>query len=240
MNAALPGKTAELERLLERIARTHSPSALASSLSAEDMVLTDAILRHRHHIEIFTLDTGRLHADTLDVLEAVRRQYGYQIDVYRPDAVAVAQYVAGFGRDAFYESASLRKRCCEIRKVEPLRRALQGRKSWITGQRRAQAVTREALPIEQHDATHGLVKFNPLADWSEDEVWDYLRISGVPYNRLYDQGYRSIGCAPCTRPTVAGEDVRAGRWWWESPEARECGLHVSPDGHLVRTNETVS
>ena len=101
-------------------------------------------------------------------------------------------------------------------------------------------MTREALPIEQHDATHGLVKFNPLADWSEDEVWDYLRIFGVPCNRLYDQGYRSIGCAPCTRPTVAGEDVRAGRWWWESPESRECGLHVSPDGRLVRTKETVS
>ena len=240
MNAVLPGKTAELERVLERIARTHSPSALASSLSAEDMVLTDAILRHRHHIEIFTLDTGRLHADTLDVLEAIRRQYGYQVDVYRPDAAAVAEYVAGFGRDALYESASLRKRCCEIRKVEPLRRALEGRKSWITGQRRAQAVTREALPIEQHDTAHGLVKFNPLADWSEDEVWDYLRIFGVPYNRLYDHGYRSIGCAPCTRPTVAGEDVRAGRWWWESPESRECGLHVSPDGRLVRTKETVS
>ena len=240
MNAVLHAKTADLERLLERIARNHSPSALASSLSAEDMVLTDTILRRRHHIEIFTLDTGRLHTDTLDVLEAVRRQYGYQIDVYRPHAAAVAQYVAAFGRDAFYEDGSLRRRCCEIRKVEPLRRALQGRTSWITGQRREQAVTREALPIEQHDATHGLVKFNPLAGWSEEEVWAYIRAHKVPYNRLHDQGYRSIGCAPCTRPTVAGEDVRAGRWWWEPPETRECGLHISPDGHLVRASEAVS
>jgi phosphoadenosine phosphosulfate reductase len=240
MTLALTGRIAELESMLARIARAHGPSALASSLQAEDMVLTDVILRHGLQIDIFTLDTGRLHADTLEVVEAIHRRYGYHVAVYKPDAAAVAAYVAGFGRDAFYESVDLRKRCCQIRKVEPLRRALQGRKSWITGQRRAQAVTREALPLEELDAAHGLVKFNPLADWSENEIWDFLNLHRVPYNRLHDQGYRSIGCAPCTRPTVAGEDVRAGRWWWESQESRECGLHVAPDGRLVRAKETVS
>lgn len=239
MTLALAGGIAELEALLARIARAHGPSALASSLSAEDMVLTDVILRCGLRIEIFTLDTGRLHADTLDLVERIHRRYGYRVAVYRPDAAAVAGYIAEFGRDAFYESAQLRQRCCQIRKLEPLRRALQGRKSWITGQRRAQALTREALPLEEHDTVHGLAKFNPLAEWSEEEIWDYLRLHRVPTNRLYDQGYRSIGCAPCTRPTVAGEDVRAGRWWWEEALARECGLHIAPDGNLVRTKAMV-
>jgi phosphoadenosine phosphosulfate reductase len=239
MTLVLNARMAELDAMLARIAREHAPAALASSLSAEDMVLTDLILRKGYRIEIFTLDTGRLHGDTLEVVEAIYRRYGYHVTLYKPDAAAVADYVSEFGRDAFYESAELRKRCCQIRKVEPLRRALQGRNSWITGQRRGQAVTRETLPLEEHDAAHGLVKFNPLAEWSEDEVWDYVRLHRVPYNRLHDQGYRSIGCAPCTRPTVAGEDVRAGRWWWESQESRECGLHVAPDGRLVRSKEMV-
>jgi phosphoadenosine phosphosulfate reductase len=240
MTRALSAGIAELEAMLARIARTHAPSALASSLSAEDMVLTDVILRRGFRIDIFTLDTGRLHGDTLAVVEAIQSRYGYRVAVHKPDAAAVAGYVAAFGRDAFYESADLRKRCCQIRKVEPLQRALQGRKSWITGQRRAQAVTREALPLEEYDAVHRLAKFNPLAGWSEDQIWDYLRLNRVPYNRLHDEGYRSIGCAPCTRPTVAGEDVRAGRWWWEAQESRECGLHLSPDGRLVRARESVA
>ena len=240
MTLALSARIADLEAMLARIARTHGPSALASSLSAEDMVITDVILRRGLKIDIFTLDTGRLHADTLEVIEAIHRRYGCRVTVYKPDAAAVAGYVAEFGRNGFYASADLRKRCCQIRKVEPLRRALQGRKSWITGQRRAQAVTREALPLEEHDAAHGLAKFNPLADWSEDQIWDYLRLNRVPYNRLYDEGYRSIGCAPCTRPTGAGEDARAGRWWWESPESRECGLHLAPDGRLVRATEALA
>jgi phosphoadenosine phosphosulfate reductase len=224
----------ELQRVLARAAREHAPAALASSLSAEDMVLTDAILRHQFDIGIFTLDTGRLHADTLNVIDAVRQRYGYDIKIFRPDPAAVAEYVASFGRDAFYESQDLRKRCCHIRKVEPLERALQGREAWITGQRREQAVTRAELKIQEFDTARGIVKFNPLADWSEAEVWAYLRKFDVPYNALHDQGYRSIGCAPCTRPTVAGEDVRAGRWWWELRETRECGLHLAHDGSLVR------
>jgi phosphoadenosine phosphosulfate reductase len=240
MSAALAGRITGLDRLLGRIAREHGPSALASSLSAEDMVITDRILRLGLDIEVFTLDTGRLHADTLNLVGAIRERYGYAVRVLRPDAAAVAEYVTAFGRDAFYESADLRKRCCAIRKVAPLGRALEGKRSWITGQRRSQAATRGTLPLQENDAAHGLTKFNPLADWSEDEVWACIRAHDVPYNRLYDQGYRSIGCAPCTRPTVAGEDVRAGRWWWEDAAARECGLHVAPDGRLARTKETVS
>ena len=236
MNEALKRRTAELERLLGRIALKHSPAALASSLSAEDMVITDAILRNDLGIEIFTLDTERLHSDTLEVIDAIRERYGYAVRVYRPQPEAVREYVVKFGRDAFYESADLRKRCCHIRKVEPLGRALAGKKAWITGQRREQALTRTTLDLQEHDAAHGMAKFNPLADWTEDEVWAVIRARHIPYNALHDQGYRSIGCAPCTRPTVAGEDVRAGRWWWELPQSRECGLHVAADGRVSRAN----
>lgn len=237
MSHSLAQKSADLERLLRRIALEHGPAALASSLSAEDMVITDAILRHSLDIGIFTLDTGRLHADTLNVIAAIRERYGYEVQVFRPDPVSVAEYVASFGDDAFYESVELRKRCCHIRKVEPLERALAGRKAWITGQRRGQATTRAELKTQEDDAARGIVKFNPLADWSEDEVWATIRERDILYNRLHDQGYRSIGCAPCTRPTIAGEDARAGRWWWELNEARECGLHLTPDGRLARARE---
>ena len=231
----LQAKVVALEELLARIARDFSPAVLASSLSIEDMVLTDAILRNGIVLGIFTLDTGRMHRDTLDVIDGIEHRYGARIDVYRPQSQAVTQYVTLYGRDAFYQSVDLRKRCCEIRKIEPLKRALAGKKAWITGLRRSQSVTRDALAVQEYDANHGLQKFNPLADWSEEEVWAYIQAYDIPYNRLYDQGYRSIGCAPCTRPTVAGEDVRAGRWWWEQPESKECGLHVGPDGRLVRS-----
>jgi phosphoadenosine phosphosulfate reductase len=235
MSDALKQKTEELEWVLERAVREHAPATFASSLGAEDMVITDAILRRRLDIEIFTLDTGRLHGDTLALLPEIQRRYGYELRVYRPDPDAVADYVQQHGRDAFYASVDLRKRCCHIRKVEPLKRALAGKACWITGQRREQSVTRADLPLQEHDAANGLVKFNPLAEWTEDEVWQYLSRQEVPFNALYEQGYRSIGCAPCTRPTVAGEEVRAGRWWWEQPEARECGLHLGADGRLTRT-----
>ena len=214
-----------LENTLRRIAAEFSPVALASSLSAEDMVITDVIARARLPIEIFVLNTGRLHADTLALLDQTRSRYRIAINVYEPDQRAVEQYVASHGRDAFYGSVELRKRCCEIRKVEPLRRALAGKRAWITGQRREHAATRSGLPEREFDLMNGLHKFNPLASWSETEVWEYLRGHSVPYNQLYDQGYRSIGCAPCTRPVVAGEDARAGRWWWEIAEHKECGLH---------------
>jgi phosphoadenosine phosphosulfate reductase len=210
---------------LKRIAEQHSPVSLASSLSAEDMVLTDAIARAGLPIGIFVLDTGRLHGDTLSLLEEVEKHYGIEIAAYQPDPAAVAQYVRTYGRDAFYDGLELRRRCCRIRKVEPLARALAGRRAWITGQRREHSDGRAWLREREFDAVHGIDKFNPLAAWSEAQVWQYLREHRVPYNRLYDQGYRSIGCAPCTRPVTPGEAVRAGRWWWELTEHKECGLH---------------
>jgi phosphoadenosine phosphosulfate reductase len=214
-----------IQQLLGEIAAQFSPAALASSLSAEDMVLTDAIARAGLPIEVFVLDTGRLHADTLNLVSTVERHYGIQVRVHAPDPDAVAQYVNRHGRDAFYGDLELRQRCCEIRKVQPLKRALAGKRAWITGQRKDSNI-RARLAVHEHDAIHGLEKFNPLADWSEAQVWEYIREHRVPYNRLYDQGYRSIGCAPCTRPILPHEDLRAGRWWWESADKKECGLHV--------------
>ena len=227
----------ELELQLRRIEAQFSPATFASSLSIEDMVLTDAILRNKINIGIFTLDTGRMHGDTLAVIDAIDAKYGVPIQIYRPAPAAVHQYVTVHGRDAFYRSVDLRKACCEIRKVEPLRRALSGKKAWLTGMRREQSVTRNELAPQAFDAVFGLEKFNPLTDWSEADVWAYLGAYDVPYNALYEQGYRSIGCAPCSRPVVEGEDVRAGRWWWEQPESKECGLHVGPDGKLQRSKE---
>ena len=220
--------------LLDSLRAVPAPAALASSLSIEDMVLTDAIARARLPIGIFVLDTGRLHGDTLVLLDRIRSRYGIEVAVYAPDAQAVADYVRAYGRDAFYQGAELRKRCCAIRKVEPLARALAGKRAWITGQRREQSAGRSWLPEREDDPVHGIEKFNPLAAWSEEQVWQYIREHRVPYNRLYDQGYRSIGCAPCTRPVRPDEDVRAGRWWWEGAETKECGLHVAPGGTLVR------
>ena len=227
-------KANQARDLLARVARDHRPAALASSLSAEDMVLTDLIGRERLPIEVFVLDTGRLHGDTLELVARVEQHYGIELRVYRPQPQAVNEYALRFGRDAFYESVELRKQCCGIRKVEPLKRALAGKQAWITGMRRAQSALRGDIAVEESDQTHGMKKFNPLADWSEAEVWDYIGQYEVPYNRLYDQGYRSIGCAPCTRPVAAGEDARAGRWWWEARAATECGIHFSPDGKIVR------
>jgi phosphoadenosine phosphosulfate reductase len=227
-----PGMS-ELQALLSEIAAQASPAALASSLSAEDMVLTDAIARAGLPIEVFVLDTGRLHADTLDLVETVKSHYGMPVRVYAPDAEAVSQYVSRHGRDAFYGDFELRQRCCEIRKVQPLKRALAGKRAWITGQRREHSPFRAGVALREYDGLHNLEKFNPLVDWSEPQVWDYIRAHGVPYNRLYDQGYRSIGCAPCTRPVLPHEDVRAGRWWWESADKKECGLHVVKVGVKV-------
>jgi phosphoadenosine phosphosulfate reductase len=220
--------------LLARAARDCHPAALACSLSAEDMVLADLIARERLPIEIFVLDTGRLHGDTLALVGRMEERYGLGVRVWKPEARAVQEYVMSFGRDGFYRSAELRKQCCEIRKVEPLGRALAGKRAWVTGLRRGQSARRAEIALEEWDERHGLKKFNPLADWSEQDVWDYVRSHGVPYNPLHDQGYRSIGCAPCTRPVVAGEDARAGRWWWEQAAPSECGIHFSPDGELVR------
>ncbi|MEF8702840.1 MAG: phosphoadenylyl-sulfate reductase [Candidatus Accumulibacter sp. UW26] len=216
--------------LLHEIAADFSPAAFASSLGAEDMVLTDLIVRDRLAIEIFSLDTGRLPLETYALIAEVKRHYGLALRLYYPRHDLVEAYTHANGINAFYESVELRKGCCFVRKVEPLQRALAGRKAWITGLRAAQAVSRDGLAMRTFDAANGdggLEKFNPLAQWSEREVWAYLKQNAVPYNGLHDQFYPSIGCAPCTRPITPGEDVRAGRWWWENPQSRECGLHVS-------------
>jgi phosphoadenosine phosphosulfate reductase len=218
---------------LQRIAADFSPAVFASSLAAEDMVLTDLILRNKIDIGIFTLETGRLHAETLGMLDKIRQVYDYQVTPFRPLPAAIEAYVSQNGKNAFYDSVDMRKACCHIRKIEPLNRALEGNKAWVTGQRRAQSVTRAELHVQEDDAAHGMTKFNPLADWSEEDVWHYIRANDVPYNALHDQGYPSIGCEPCTRAIQPGEDVRAGRWWWENPDSKECGLHVV-DGKLIR------
>lgn len=227
-------KIADTSATLARIAAEFSPAVFASSLAAEDMVLTDLILKAKLGIGIFSLETGRLHKETLDMLERVKQHYdGYEIALYRPQAEAVEGYVSQHGLNAFYDSVEMRRECCRIRKVEPLGRALAGNKALVTGQRRAQSTTRAELHVQEDDPAHSMTKFNPLADWSEQDVWDYLRNNGVPYNALHDQGYPSIGCEPCTRAVQPGEDVRAGRWWWENPDSKECGLHMV-DGKLIR------
>jgi phosphoadenosine phosphosulfate reductase len=224
---------AATQATLERIVRDFTPAVFASSLAAEDMVLTDLILKSRLPITIFSLETGRLHKETLAMVDQVKEVYGYDIALYRPQTEAVDAYVAQNGLNAFYDSVEMRKECCRIRKVEPLSRALAGNKAWVTGQRRAQSATRTSLMVEEDDPGHLMTKFNPLADWSEQDVWDYIRAHNVPYNALHDQSYPSIGCEPCTRAIEPGEDVRAGRWWWENPESKECGLHIV-DGKLIR------
>ena len=229
-------RLAETLQTLKRIASEFSPAVFASSLAAEDMVLTDLILRHTITIDIFTLETGRLHAETLGMLNRIKETYGNEITLFKPQASAVADYVASNGLNAFYDSVEMRKECCRIRKVEPLNRALTGKKAWITGQRRTQSSTRGELHVQEDDTAHDMQKFNPLADWSEEDVWHYIRANNVPYNPLHDKGYPSIGCEPCTRAIQPGEDVRAGRWWWENPESKECGLHVV-DGKLIRIKQ---
>lgn len=229
----LANRVADTQAILARIAAEYTPAVFASSLAAEDMVLTDLILRANLPIGIFSLETGRLHAETLAVLDAVKAHYGHDIILFRPQTEAVDAYVAQNGLNAFYDSIEMRRECCRIRKVEPLGRALAGNKAWITGQRRAQSATRSDLLTQEDDPAHGMTKFNPLADWTEEHVWEYIRANNVPYNALHDRGYPSIGCEPCTRAIQPGEDVRAGRWWWENPESKECGLHVV-DGKLIR------
>jgi phosphoadenosine phosphosulfate reductase len=227
------GLVAATAATLATVARDFSPAVFASSLAAEDMVLTDLILRAKLPIRIFTLETGRLHKETLAVLDRIKEKYDYEVALYKPETAAVDAYVQQNGLNAFYDSIEMRKECCRIRKVEPLKRALAGNKAWVTGQRRAQSTTRAALAVQEQDEAHGMVKFNPLADWSEADVWHYIRSNNVPYNALHDKGYPSIGCEPCTRAIQPGEDVRAGRWWWENADSKECGLHVV-DGKLIR------
>ncbi len=223
---ALSIKVEQAKFLLRRIADDFSPAVFASSLGAEDMVLTDLIVGGKLGINLFSLDTGRLPLETYNLIAEVKRHYGLKLKLYFPHSNLVEAFVQENGINAFYDSVELRKACCFIRKVEPLRRALGGKKAWITGLRAEQSPTREGLSIQSFDQDNGLEKFNPLADWSEMEVWAYIKQHKVPYNVLHDKFYPSIGCAPCTRAITPGEDPRSGRWWWESPASKECGLHV--------------
>ena len=224
--ASTAEKTAKAKALLAEIVRDFSPVTFANSLGAEDMVLTDLIVKEKLAIEIFSLDTGRLPLETYDLMARVQTHYGLKLKFFYPRHEAVEAFTRDNGINAFYDSVELRKACCHARKVEPLGRALAGKEAWITGLRAEQSTTRTDLPKRQFDEGNGLVKFNPLAEWTEKEVWAYIRLNKVPYNALHDKFYPSIGCAPCTRPISIGEDVRAGRWWWENPESKECGLHV--------------
>jgi len=203
----------------------------ASSLGAEDMVITHLISKHQLPIRVFVLITGQLHPETLQLLSQVQSWPGLQLEVFEPNPTSVVEFVSREGQDAMYKSMVLRKACCHIRKMEPLARALAGQLAWITGLRREQSDARAEVPdidrsAQEADPTQAL-KFNPLADWSWGDVWHYIAAEQVPYNPLHDQFYPSIGCAPCTRAISLGEDFRAGRWWWEQESTKECGLHAS-------------
>ncbi len=200
--------------------------ALASSLSIEDQVLTDMILKINKESKIFTLDTGRLPYETYKLIEDTNSFYDYKMDLYFPQQSLVETMVKEKGINLFYNSVEERKLCCYNRKVEPLKRALSGLDAWICGLRKEQSVTRENLDIAEFDDNNKILKINPLLNWSEEEVWRYIKKHNVPYNILYNKNYRSIGCAPCSRAVRDGEDLRSGRWWWENPETKECGLHL--------------
>jgi len=199
--------------------------ALSSSLSIEDQTLTDMMLRIDPQANIFTLDTGRLFPETYELIDRTNEHYKVKLKVYCPQTEALQQFVATEGINPFYESIEKRHACCEVRKLEPLRRAFRDLDVWVCGLRSAQSVTRSDMRLIEWDERHGLLKINPLIHWTEQQVWDYIRENRVPYNRLHDKGFPSIGCEPCTRAVRRIDDVRAGRWWWESPDHRECGLH---------------
>lgn len=202
--------------------------AFATSLGLEDQVLTDMIARSGAQIRLFTLDTGRLFPETYDLIERTEARYGMRIDVRFPNAGAVQDMVSAHGVNLFHRSVELRKHCCGVRKIQPLRDALAPLRAWVVGLRATQSITRSDLAVAEWDEGNGLVKVSPLVAWSTEQVTEYIRDNDVPYNPLHDQGFPSIGCACCTRAVKEGEDVRAGRWWWEEPEHKECGLHARP------------
>jgi phosphoadenosine phosphosulfate reductase len=199
--------------------------AFSTSMGAEDQAITKMIADVDKTADIFTLDTGRLFPETYDLMDVTAKKYDITIRVMFPDAARVEEMVNKKGINLFYDSIENRKLCCHIRKIEPLKRAFAGLDAWICGLRREQSVTRKDLKLVEWDENNGLIKVNPLIDWTEAELWAYIRSNHIPYNKLHDQGFPSIGCQPCTRAILPGEDVRAGRWWWENPESRECGLH---------------
>jgi phosphoadenosine phosphosulfate reductase len=224
LNELWSGLTAEeiLTKVLELFG---NKVTFATSMGAEDQVITHILAKLSKSANIFTLDTGRVFPETYDLLHRTVNRYGLQIKSFYPDTTQVEEMVNSKGINLFYESIENRKLCCHVRKIVPLRRALTGMDAWITGLRREQSVTRTDLKIVEWDGGNGLIKINPLLEWTEEQVWDYIKNNSIPYNKLHDQGFPSIGCQPCTRAIEKGEDLRAGRWWWEMPDSKECGLH---------------
>jgi phosphoadenosine phosphosulfate reductase len=230
--AQLKGKTPQ--EVLTWALGNYDKISLASSFGAEDVALIDMIAKIKPDADVFTLDTGRLNAETYEVIAKVQQKYTQlQLRIMFPQAEAVEQMVSDKGINLFYDSVENRKQCCFIRKVEPLGRATKGLNAWITGLRRDQTANRSTMETVELDGDRNIAKINPLIDWTNEQVWEYIHANGVPYNALHDQNFPSIGCAPCTRAVEAGEDLRAGRWWWEMSN-QECGLHVTSDGRLVR------
>ena len=224
LNEALQGASPQ-EVLAQVLQKFGDKIALSSSLGAEDQVLTDMLMKINPKARIFTLDTGRLFPETYDLIDRTSRKYKTKIEVFFPEHQKVEKMVNEKGINLFYESVENRKFCCHLRKIEPLQRAFAKLDAWVCGLRAGQAVTRKDIALVEWDENNGLVKVNPLASWSEEQVWAYIREHKVPYNVLHDKGFPSIGCQPCTRAVEPGEDVRAGRWWWENPDTKECGLH---------------
>jgi phosphoadenosine phosphosulfate reductase len=225
INTNLEGKSAQA-LLTWAVNRYQTKVALASSFGAEDVVLIDMLVKINPEARIFTIDTGRLPQETYELMDKIRERYKIKLEVYYPDTSRVEEMVSKEGFNSFYKSLSLRQLCCRVRKVEPLNRALKNLEAWICGLRRQQSLTRREIKKVEEERDALRVKINPLADWTEADVWDYIKKNAVPYNSLHDKGYPSIGCAPCTRAIKPGEDIRAGRWWWETPDKKECGLHL--------------
>jgi phosphoadenosine phosphosulfate reductase len=236
---ATPGFDERVAGAAERVreaANRHAGSIVqASSLGAEDMVVSDLLATHAPSVAIATLQTGMLHEETLGLIDQLEARYGVVVERYQPVTEAAIQFVRRHGGDAMFRSIDLRKACCGLRKMEPLSRLLAGRSAWITGLRREQSATRGEVGFVERDEA-GRSKLNPLADWSWNDVWHYIALHSVPYNPLHDRFYPSIGCAPCTRAVAVGEEFRAGRWWWEIDAAKECGLHVAHEGTSPRSN----
>jgi phosphoadenosine phosphosulfate reductase len=201
--------------------------AFSTSMGAEDQAILHIIAGLDKTTNVFTLDTGRLFPETYDLIDITSKKYGLPIKTYFPDTKQVEEMVNNKGINLFYESVENRKHCCHVRKIEPLKRAFAGLDAWICGLRREQSITRTDLQMFEWDNKFGLIKINPLINWTEERLWDFIERNNIPYNRLHDKGFPSIGCLPCTRAVEPGEDVRAGRWWWENPETKECGLHAA-------------
>lgn len=225
--AELAEKSTVLKQRLSDISKRFSDVRFATSLAAEDMVITDALTKANANIQFFTLATGRLHQETVDMVQTTEDHYGIKIEKIYPKENDVQAFIDQYGMNGFYDGEEPKKACCGARKIKPLNVALLGADAWITGQRREQSTTRTELNLEEHDDARGIAKFNPLFDWNEADIWAYIKQENAPIHPLHLKGYPSIGCEPCTRQVKKGEDIRAGRWWWLQSDSKECGLHVN-------------